>query len=65
MKHHHAGTRENVIACTSVPDDVKDMFMKLLEDKEKVKETNRQDGFEEVDIQDKKGTLESFSYKGK
>ena len=30
MKHHHAGTRENVIACTSISDDVKDMFMKLI-----------------------------------
>nr|XP_007134308.1 hypothetical protein PHAVU_010G036200g [Phaseolus vulgaris]ESW06302.1 hypothetical protein PHAVU_010G036200g [Phaseolus vulgaris] len=35
IKHHLAGTKENVIVCTSVPDDVKDMFMKLLEDKEK------------------------------
>ena len=65
MKHHLAGTKENVIACISVPDDVKDMFIKLLEDKEKVKEANRQDYFEEVDIKDKKGRLESFSRKEK
>jgi len=65
IKHHLAGTKENVIVCTSVPDDVKDMFMKLLEDKEKVKEANCQDYLEEVDIKDKKGTLESFSKKEK
>jgi len=35
MNHHLAGTKENVIACTSVSDDIKNMFMKLLEDKEK------------------------------
>jgi len=35
INHHLAGTKENVIACTSVSDDIKDMFMKLLEDKEK------------------------------
>jgi len=65
MKYHLAGIKKNVIVCISVTDDVKDMFMKLLEDKEKVKEANCQDCFEEVDIQDKKGTLESFSRKGK
>jgi len=35
MKHHLDGTNEDVIACTYVPDDIKNMFMKLLEDKEK------------------------------
>jgi len=65
MKHDMAGAKENVIACTSVPNDVKDMFMKSLEDKEKVKEANCQDCFEEMDIQDQKRTLESFSRKGK
>lgn len=63
MKHHLAGTKENVIACTSVPDDVREMFLKLLEDKEKIKEANRVDYFEEVDI--KKETLELFAKKGK
>jgi len=37
MKHHLAGTKENVIACTFVLDDVREMFLKLLEDKEKNK----------------------------
>ncbi|XP_027907629.1 uncharacterized protein LOC114166942 [Vigna unguiculata] len=56
MKHHLAGTKKNVIACTSVPDDVREMFLKLLEDKEKIKEANRVDCFEETDIQcSKKG----------
>ncbi|XP_027915185.1 uncharacterized protein LOC114174548 [Vigna unguiculata] len=56
MKHHLVGTKENVIACTSVLDDVREMFLKLLEDKEKIKEANRVDCFEETDIQcSKKG----------
>lgn len=56
MKYHLAGTKENVIACTSVPNDVREMFLKLLEDKEKIKEANRVDCFEETDIQcSKKG----------
>jgi len=59
MKHHFASTKKNVIACTSNPDDIKDMFTKLLRDKEKIKEANHQDCFEEVDIQNsnKKGTI--------
>jgi len=66
MKHHPVGTKENVIPCVSIPDDVKDVFLKLLEDKEKIKEANRQDCFEEVDIQDnKKGTLETFAREGR
>jgi len=67
MKHHLAETKRNDIACTFVLDDIKDMFKKLLENKEKIKEANHQDCFEEVNIQDsnKKGTLESFSRKGK
>jgi len=51
MKHHLVGTKENVIACTSVPNDVRGMFLKLLEDKEKMKEANRVDCFEETNIQ--------------
>ncbi|KAJ1404856.1 hypothetical protein SESBI_26258 [Sesbania bispinosa] len=46
MKHDHAGTRENVIACTSVLDEVKEMFMKLLEGKQKAKEATSQECFE-------------------
>jgi len=68
MKHHLLGIKENGIACTFVPHNIKDMFIKLLQDKEKkIKEANRQDCFEEIDIQDsnKKGTLESFLRKGK
>ncbi|RDX64150.1 hypothetical protein CR513_57326, partial [Mucuna pruriens] len=37
MKHHLAGTKINVSACTSVPDDVKEIFVKLLESKDKKK----------------------------
>jgi len=48
MKHHLAGTKENVIPCVSVSDDVKDVFLKLLEYKEKIKEANSQYCFEEV-----------------
>jgi len=66
MKHHLAGTKENVIPCVFVLDDVKKAFLKLLEDKEKIKEANRQDCLKEVDIQDNKNeTLESFVRKGK
>lgn len=67
MKHHLAEIKENVIACIKVPNEVKEMFLKILEDKEKMKEANKQDCFEEVSTQDntKKGTLESFAKKGK
>jgi len=37
MKHHLAGTKENVVAYTYVYDDVSEMLLKLLEDKEKNK----------------------------
>jgi len=56
MKHHLAGTKENVVAYTYVPDDVREMFLKLLEDKEKIKEANRVDCFGKTNIQcSKKG----------
>jgi len=45
MKHHLAGIKKDVITCTSVSDYIKYMFMKLLEDKEKIKEANRQNCF--------------------
>jgi len=38
MKHHLAGTKKDVIPCCSVPDEVKAIFFKLLEDKGKKKE---------------------------
>jgi len=41
MKHHLVGTKVNVIACTFVPNNVREMFLKLLEDKEKIKEANQ------------------------
>jgi len=35
MKHHLARTKQNVIACTYVPDDVREMILKLLKIKKK------------------------------
>lgn len=40
MKHHLAGTKENVSDCTCVPDEVKEMSLKMLENKESAKEAN-------------------------
>lgn len=67
MKHHLARTKENVSVCTHVPNEVREMFLKLLEDRERTKEANSHDCFEEAGPQDntKKGTLESFAKKGK
>jgi len=56
MKHHITKTNENGIACTFVSNDVREMVLKLLEDKEKIKEANWVDCFEEAYIQcSKKG----------
>ncbi|KAJ1383830.1 hypothetical protein SESBI_43039 [Sesbania bispinosa] len=68
MKHHLAGTKENVIACTSVPDDVREIFTKLLESREKKKDENSLECFQEVRNEDngaKKGTMDSSVGKGK
>jgi len=35
MKQHLAGTKKDVIPCCSVPDDVKEIFVKMLKGKEK------------------------------
>ncbi|KAJ1409033.1 Ribonuclease H-like superfamily [Sesbania bispinosa] len=67
MKHHLAGTKEHVIACPTVPEEVRQLFLKLLDDKEKARESI-QECFKEVDAQDAsagKGTIESFAKKGK
>lgn len=48
MKHHLAGTKLNVIACPSVLDDVKQIFVKLLESKEKKKEKDNLDCLQEL-----------------
>ncbi|KAJ1400152.1 hypothetical protein SESBI_29712 [Sesbania bispinosa] len=68
MKHHFSGTRENVAACTSVPDEVKKMFVKLLQDRQKAKEATSQECFEEgTQVQDarkgKGGTSASMKQK--
>lgn len=57
MKNHFAGTRIDVIPCPSVPDDVKAIFEKLLEDKEANKNEASQ-ALEEVGTKEntKKGT---------
>ncbi|RDX92339.1 hypothetical protein CR513_25551, partial [Mucuna pruriens] len=47
IKHHLARTKINVSACTSVLDDVKEMFVKPFESKDKKKE-NSLDCLEEV-----------------
>ncbi|XP_027342020.1 uncharacterized protein LOC113854897 [Abrus precatorius] len=64
MKHHLAGTRANVSACTSVPDEVKEIFIKLLEEKEKKKDENSLKFFEEAETQDVSGhqkkSMDSF-----
>ncbi|KAJ1391510.1 hypothetical protein SESBI_36619 [Sesbania bispinosa] len=68
MKHHLVGTKENVIACTSVPDDVREIFTKLLESREKKKDENSLECFQEVRNEDNganKGTMDSFVGKGK
>ncbi|KAJ1380002.1 hypothetical protein SESBI_46383 [Sesbania bispinosa] len=41
MKHHLAGTKENVIACPTVPEEVRQLFLKLLDDKEKARVNSR------------------------
>ncbi|RDX67791.1 hypothetical protein CR513_53290, partial [Mucuna pruriens] len=46
MKHHLAGTKINVSACTSVPDDVKEIYWKVKTKKKK--EENSLDCLEEV-----------------
>ncbi|XP_028801342.1 uncharacterized protein LOC114756562 [Neltuma alba] len=55
MKHHLAGTRENVSPCTSVPDEVKKLFVKMLENREKSKDASSVEVFEEATAQDAKG----------
>ncbi|XP_028755565.1 uncharacterized protein LOC114714940 [Neltuma alba] len=55
MKHHLAGTRENVSPCTSVPDEVKKLFVKMLENREKSKDASSVEIFEESTTQDAKG----------
>ncbi|KAK7286694.1 hypothetical protein RJT34_21877 [Clitoria ternatea] len=53
MKHHLDRTRDNVIAYTLVPDEVREIFLKLLEDKEKAKEeATSHDLDEEMGTQD-------------
>jgi len=37
-KHHLVGTKKDVIPCRSVPDEVKEIFLKLLKSKERKKE---------------------------
>lgn len=43
MKHHLAGTKKSVIPCCSVPEEVKEIFMKLLKRKKKRKKINKFD----------------------
>nr|KYP34797.1 hypothetical protein KK1_044202 [Cajanus cajan] len=61
MKHHLAGTKENVIACPSVPDDVKEIFVKLLETKDKKKEDCLD--VENGTVKGKEGTSKIFKQK--
>jgi len=35
MKHHFAGTNQNVVPFSKIPHDVKEIFVKLLKSKEK------------------------------
>ena len=42
-KHHLVGTKKDVIPCRSVPDEVKEIFLKLLKSKERKKEDNKFD----------------------
>ena len=52
MKHHFVETRENVSASTSVPSDVREIFIKLFENKEKRRNANNLEHFKEVGTQD-------------
>lgn len=35
MKHNFVGTNRNVVPCVKVPDDFKEIIVKILNDKEK------------------------------
>ncbi|XP_061363140.1 uncharacterized protein LOC133306777 [Gastrolobium bilobum] len=61
MKHHLAGTHKEVALCQQVPEEIRDLFKKILED---ARDDDELECFDDKDSQ-KKGSMDSFMIKGK
>jgi len=65
MKHHLAGTKKDVIPCCSVPNELKEIFLKLLKSKEKKKEDNNFDCAEvTIEVAKGKNDLQQMTING-
>ena len=73
IKHHLAGSNKDVAPCVNVPDNVREMFIKILGDLEKIQLKKKNIGGDEIfedvtctqDDVTKKGKLDVFVTKGK